>query len=184
MVMEENIKRYHPLGGKTLFILILKRSPIFFLLFLIFIIAFFGLGYVPNLYLDTAINVVMGILLLTLLVLALVMGIGWLEYYRYWIFIDDKDLKLARGLITTEQIGIPYRRIQDVKIKRTLLDQLLGMSEIIITVLDADPNESFKNDPNIILPALDQNIASEIQSIILKRAQVEEISVLGSQKIV
>jgi uncharacterized membrane protein YdbT with pleckstrin-like domain len=179
--MPENIKRYHPVGNRTLFMLIFKRSLVFFILIPVLFFVLFGLWYVPSEYVRYAADGVMIYFVGMLLLLAFLVGIGWLEYYRYWIFVDDKDLKIARGLIATEQIGIPYRRIQDIKIRRSLLDQVFGVSDIVIKILGVDNDADNQKEDEIILPSLEKQIAAEIQDIILKRAQVEQISVLGQK---
>lgn len=134
----ENIKKYHPLGQKTLFMMILRRSYIFLLLLPVLIVLLIALVYVPSNLITMVSNGIIVYLGALLLVFAIVLFLGWLEYIRYWIFVDDKDLKIARGLIATEQIGVPYRHIQDIKIKRSLLDQIIGVSDIVITVLGSE----------------------------------------------
>ena len=108
----------------------------------------------------------------------LTLFLGWLRYIRYGVFIDDKDFKVDRGLFSIEHIGIPYRRIQDVKIQRSLIDQFFGVSNIVITILGSDETPGSHKD-SIILPSIDKNIALHIQDIVLKKAQVEQIHVLS-----
>ncbi len=184
-MVQENIQRYHPLGNRTLFMLIFEKSGTFFAFLLLLIIGVVLLNFLPSQYVETAINLLLMMLALVLLLGLATFGIGWLQYYRYWIFVDDKDLKIARGLIATEQIGIPYRHIQDAKIERSLVDQLFGVSDIIITTLDVGESgespQAAKTQDTIILPALSKEIALQIQDIVLKKAQVEQINILGGQ---
>jgi len=178
----EHIKRYHPLGGLTLFVLIIRRSLAFLLLvpFLFIVIPF--INSVPREFRDTAINVVIGYVIFLVVMLGLSIFLGWLEYFRFWIFIDDRDLKIHRGLIATEQVGIPYRRIQDIRIKRSLFSQILGVSDIEISVLGAEDNPLTPEKEHIvILPALEKHIAIEIQNTVLQKAQVEQINLTGAK---
>ena len=110
--------------------------------------------------------------------------VAWLEYIHYGIFIDEKNLKIKKGLIAEEDTGVPYRRIKDVKIERSLLDQILGMSDIVVTILGSDESRIQKpveddEDDVIFLPAIEKETALHIQDMILKKAQVEQIDVLS-----
>jgi uncharacterized membrane protein YdbT with pleckstrin-like domain len=176
--MDEVIKKYHPLGQRTLMVLVFRRSALFFILVAMLLVLVFVLDYVPAQYLAFAIDGVLALSMGCLVTLFIAMFLGWLQYWRYWIFIDEKDVKLYRGLIMTEQIGIPYRRIQDIKIKRSLIDQIFGVADIIITVLGSEKNQNFEEESAMILPALSQQIAQEIQSVVLSRAQVEQVTML------
>ena len=180
--MEENIQKYHPLGSKTLIMLIFERSYILFILVPILVISLFALTYVPSAYIEIAIGVFFAYLAILMLVVLLVFFLGWLEYYRYWIFVSDKDIKVQRGLFATEEVGIPFRRIKDVKIERSIINQILGVSDIVITTLGFEAGDSHEED-EVVLPAVDKKIAIDIQSTILKKAQVEQINVVAGQKI-
>jgi uncharacterized membrane protein YdbT with pleckstrin-like domain len=183
MFMPETIKKYHPLGSYTLFMFIFKKSAILFLLVAILIASLVFLGYVPAEYVDMAANALIGYFVVVLVAFVVVFLVGWLQYVRYWIFVDDKDLKIARGLISTEQIGIPYKRIQDVKIERTIVDQIFGVADIVITVGgdDDSPEASTSSENTVILPSVSHSIALEIQDIVLKKAQVDQVHVVSAQ---
>jgi uncharacterized membrane protein YdbT with pleckstrin-like domain len=177
--MEETTKKYYPLGQRTLWVLIFRKSAMLFFLAVLFIIGVVVLAYTPALYLHAAVNIMLVYIIFLVVVAAGTFFIGWLQYFRYAVFIDDKDLKIARGLIATEQIGIPYRRIKDIKIERSIVDQIFGVSDIIISTLGEEANNASLGDESLIfLPSLDQAIALQIQDVVLKKAQVEQVSVL------
>ncbi len=174
--MEEIVKQYKPVGLKTLFMMVLRRSFVVLVMLLLFGVATFYINYLPPRYLDIALQISSVYLMMMIIIAAGVLFLGWLEYTRYGILLDEKDMKILRGLFSTEQIGIPYRRIQDIRITRTIIDQLIGVSNIIISIA---PEENKDADQDvIILPSLDKNIALDIQSIVLKRAQVEQVHVV------
>lgn len=171
------VKKYHPLGPKTLFMFILKRSAVLILLVPILLAGLFSLDYVPKEYFDIAVSALFGYLIFILMIFTVSFLLALLEYHRYWIFIDEKDLKIARGLIAIEQIGVPYRRISDVRIIRSLVDQIFGVSDILLTTLgDDNPDEK---ESTILLPSLSKEIAIQIQDIVLKKAQVEQVILAG-----
>lgn len=176
-MVHEVVKKYYPLGPRTLLIFILDRSFAAVIVAALLLVSLFGIGFVPLEFRNAAIG--LSLLLLALLIL-FVMGaffLGWLQYYRYSIFIDEKDFKMERGLISTEAIGVPFRRIQDIKIARSFIDQIFGVSDIVITILGSQGEDQPEQESEIILPAVAHEIALEIQDIVLKKAQVEQISV-------
>lgn len=171
---------YRNLGTQTLLMMLFKRSTplLLFLPGLVFL--FFLVNYVPIGYINVWSDVVIGYVLVFALVIVIVVAFGCLEYARYGISMGEKSLRVRRGLISVEELGLPYRRIKDVNIRRSLIDQIFGMSDVVITVLDMDDTNNTKNhESTMILPSLRERMALEIQDTILRRAQVEEINVLG-----
>ena len=182
MITDQNIKSYYPVGQKTLFMFIFNKSGILFLLAAVLLSGLFGLNYIPYNYLQMAIYVIAGFMALFLTVLALVFLTGWLQYIHYGVYLDQKMLKVKKGLLAEEMSGIPYKHIQDVKIVSGIFDQLLGVSNIIITVSGPDDPISIEKEHKMYLPSLERTIALEIQDSILKLAQVAQIDVLGGQR--
>src|SRR3989344_920601 len=146
--MQEHIKRYHPLGTKTLVMMVLKRSAVFLLFLPILFVGVFFLGYVPESLLNVTANAMLIYVAFLIIAALLALALGWLEYARYW----------------------------------SLVDQLFGVSNVVITMLGPGENEPSafgQEEDEIILPALDKKIALEIQDIVLKKAQVEQVHILG-----
>ena len=103
--------------------------------------SFFSLPYIPagySVYANLAIVVIVVILAV---VVFFVLLIGWLEYSRYKIFIDQESIKINKGIIKEEQIGIPFRRVKEAAIERSMSDQLLGISNLVLTVLGEERGE-------------------------------------------
>ncbi len=175
----EDVKNYYPLGQKTLVMCILKKSAIFFIFLAILFIGLFFLDNVSREYFDTAVKVIIAYVSFMLFSGLLVFFLGWLQYYRYGISIGQKHLQITRGLISIEQIGVPYKRIRDVKIKRNLIDQFLDTSDIVVALSDFEDENSSSDQSLIFLPSLDQKIATEIRDNILARSQVEQINIVN-----
>lgn len=174
--MEEIIKKYKPVGPKTLFMMILKRSFILLVMLLVFGVATSYIDYLPSQYFNAAVQISSVYVVVMIMMAVAVLFLGWLEYFRYGILLDVKDLKISRGLFSVEHIGIPYRRVQDIRIGRSLIDQFLGISNVIVSIT-SEESEGTSQDI-IILPSLDKHIATNIQDVVLKRAQVEQIHVV------
>jgi membrane protein YdbS with pleckstrin-like domain len=105
-------------------------------------------------------------------------GAAWLAYTHYGMAVGEADFKFKHGIVSEEEIGIPYRRIKEVKIRRNAMDMMLGVSTLIITIAEEeeDPRES-----SIQIDALDKKLAAQFEEDILKRAEVERIQV-GANK--
>ena len=185
--METTIQRYYPLGTRTLTTLIIKRCLFVIILLIILFIGLFALQYVSKENIEVALYAFLGYLMILLILTVLGVFIGWLEYSRYEIVLSDKSLKMQRGLISVEQVGIPYRYIQDIKIERSLLDQIIGVSELMVTTAGSEQQEihpgegSAGNMQRIILPAIERNIARQIQEIVLDRAQIQQIDISNNK---
>jgi|SRR3989344_3007940 len=185
-MIDNTIQRFYPMGNKTLVMITLRKSFFVFVLLVILIAGLFFLAYVPSESIGFALYVFLGYLMIVVLTAMISFFLGWLEYSRYEITLGDRNLKMQRGIISVEQVGIPYRYIQDIKIERNLLSQIMGVSDLRITLSGSDQEEihpgevSDMNLHRIVLPALEDRIANQIQEIILNRSQVQQIDVRGN----
>jgi len=179
--MENINKQYDKLGGKTLALFILKRSGFLFVI-LIAIALIFGLqGLIPTDYSDIVQLVLLGLAIAFVVFGLIVFGLGMLEYKHYKIIISDETIKIYRGVFSEEEIGLPFRRIKQVNIERSLTDEIFGISNINLTVLGGEDGDPMTKSDKIIISVIDKNIAEEIQNIILKESEVEEINVAPSK---
>ena len=174
----ENINRqYEKLGGKTLALFILKRAAILLIILLLILAVSIFQGFIPEEYLLLTRLIVIGLAAVFLFFGLLVVSLGMLEYKHYKIIISDETIKIYRGLFSEEEIGLPFRRLKQVDIERSLMDQILGVSNLNLTILGEDDGNPLTHENRLLIPNLDKNIAQEIQNIILKEAEVEEINV-------
>ena len=171
--MEPN---YQYLGKKTLFLLILKRSSLFFL-FLVVSIAFFMIAQ----KLEGNLSMIFGkisfyLFLAALAFLIIAIFSACLVYINYRFLLDENAFKVRRGILHKDEVAIPYRQIQNVNIKRSFFDQIIGLSKLVIlTAGREDKDEKIWSESEGILPSLDKNIAREIQEVVLKRANIEQV---------
>src|SRR3989338_7081847 len=140
---------YQRFGGKTLFIFVLEKLGFFLFLFVVFIAIVGSSIYVPQISELLSYVVPIGVLALAVsCVVTLVMA--WLDYIHYVIFIGDKNIEIQRGILTIEEMGVPFRKIRNVKSSRNIFDQLLGISHITVTISGEDGDK----EVDIVLPAL------------------------------
>lgn len=104
--------------------------------------------------------------------------ISWLQYSRFKFKLDTDSFKITRGVLTVQDIAIPYRRIEAVDIKEPLWFQFLGVSRVTIeTTIDTAPHADNKPDSDDeILPAIDRALALKIQEELTKRANTQKMS--------
>jgi len=168
--MEQLVKIYSPLGNKTFALLVAKRAmPIIFLLIILILIFAFK-NAVPSQFIGIVHSIILtGILVITIF-LCLIILAGKLEYSHYAITIDEDSFKVRRGLVSEEEIAVPYRRIKEVVVKRGATEQIWGVSTIMITILGEEEGLAFSKETVITLPFIEKTIASEIQNLISERA--------------
>ena len=171
--MEPN---YQYLGKKTFVLLVLKRSALFFLFLVASIILFVAGGKFDGDISVIIIKVAFYAFLASLIFLVIAIFSAWLVYINYRFLLDENAFKVRRGVLNKDEVAIPYRQIQNVNIERSFLDQIIGLSKVIIlTAGREDKDEKIWSESEGILPSLDKNIAREIQEVLLKRANIEQV---------
>jgi uncharacterized membrane protein YdbT with pleckstrin-like domain len=176
---------YQKLGGKTLMIFVLQRIQASLVLLVVSIILFAVKGQsflaqvpIPNFgyYIYLA---ALACFILFVIFFLLSFLIAWLIYINYKFSLGENSLKIKRGILTKEEVAIPYRQIQDVDIARDLSFQMLGLSRIVILTAghEDDPKSvtSESGESEGFLPALDKDLAEWLQTQLLQRANVQKI---------
>jgi uncharacterized membrane protein YdbT with pleckstrin-like domain len=184
--MENAIKEYQQFGRKTLFIFTLKRSPaIFYILFFLAILLAVP-RFIPDPYseiLAVYLPVIIPIGLIAAVgVFLIILSSAWLEYTHYGIIIGENNFKVKKGVLNVVEIGTPYRYVKEVRIQRTLSDQFIGVSSVIVEVLGEDEGQKFSEESEIVLPCIDKDIAVQIQDSILKKSEIEKFNMVRGVK--
>ncbi len=174
---------YQKLGIKTFWVFFVVRRSIVFLVLLFLTVLFVVARYYVDFYgvaqFIDIINLAVTVgFLLTLISFFLVFFIAYLEYVRFKILISPNAFKITKGVLTKEEISLPYRRIQSVDIKQPILYQIFGVSRLTIeTVVDDDEISDSKNDDSDeVLPAVDSDLALEIQHELTTRANIQKFA--------
>jgi membrane protein YdbS with pleckstrin-like domain len=118
--------------------------------FAIYIITFLPLGLLLA-TVDITIGVT-ALLLPAVVAMAAVPLWAQMAYDNYWYALLREDLVVARGILFKTRTYVPYGRIQNVNVTRTVIDRLLGLSRLTVDtagasfaegvipgVLDAEP---------------------------------------------
>src|SRR3989344_1004963 len=162
------------LGNKTLGFLIVKRSG--FMLAMIFaaILILLFTEIVPAEYRAYAELTDFFAVIAALLAIGGTAGVAFLEYHNYSITILEKNIRITKGILNRYETGIPYRRVKQVDIIRTIVCRFFGISNIIITTVGEEDSTHHSNE-KISLPYLEKHLAEKIQHEILQHAQVEQM---------
>ncbi len=172
--MEQPLARYQKFGAKTLAVFMSRYAHVAIMTFIIGGLIIFGLTFVPEEF-QNIVSIINYIVIgLGIFVIFVSLLMGWLTYSHYRIEIYNDFLKIVRGVIVVEEIGIPYKRIVEIKVKRTFAEQMIGLANIEITVFREDDKSTPQNEALMVLPALTNEIASEIQHHILGRTNLNE----------
>lgn len=174
---------YQKLGIKTYWTFFILRRSVIFLATLFLTVIFFVARYFIDLYgltqfIDFVNLAIMAGFILSFVSIVLVFLIAYLEYARFQILISSNAFRITKGVLTKEEISLPYRRIQSVDIKQPLLYQIFGVSRLTIeTVIDDDEISDSKNDDSDeVLPAVDSELALEIQRELTTRANIQKFA--------
>ncbi len=162
------------LGTLTFVLLAFRRLTVFIVFTLLLIAVLIGQNYLPadtSAVVATAIFPLVG---LDLLILAGALFMAYLEYSHYGIVKGPEEVKITRGVWSIEEIGVPYRRIKEVKVERSVTDQMVGSGTLIITTLSGDEAGDVES---ITLPYLAKAVAEDFSNGLLNSAEVEKVDV-------
>jgi len=171
---------YQKLGRRTLWLMLSEQMTpsiiIFIAAVLILVVQRYG-GFANTFLTRWSLGIVLGVWGLFILVFVITFLIAYLTYTNYLFMLDDDALKIRRGILSKEEIAIPYRQIQDVDIDQSLSDRIWGVARLaILTAGHEEPKEGEEDDSEGILPAVDRALAESLQKELLKRADVEKVT--------
>ena len=181
--MQNTSLNYKTLGLKTFFMIVIKKLLVLFVIIIALVILSTLIKFLPSVISKTISPDFVGIfdlvnsfiIIIAIITFIFVTVTTWLEYIHYSITLDSHDISITRGVFNIEKIGIPYRRIQQIRINRSLFDQILGITSVVITVLGMSEEGPGSNRSIIVLPYIDTKIATNIQNFVLSKAEVEEV---------
>ncbi|HUZ92840.1 MAG TPA: PH domain-containing protein [Candidatus Paceibacterota bacterium] len=162
----ENAKQYR-LGYRAFFIFLLKRmrGPVIVLLIALGI--WYAKRWIPAGYASWGDYVLYGMLILSGAIL-LVLFIRTLIEYRFYRYSFTEDaFVMISGYVTHNETATLYHQIQNVNIKRTISDRLVGVSELVIVMAGMSGSESHR----VFLPALEKTRAKMVQQELITRAR-------------
>ena len=177
---------YRRLGKKTFWFFVINQIRAAILFLVIGVVLFFAnsqsfIAQIPISGLSRYISLAgwssIGIAIIALFITFLA---SWLVYRNYLFMLDDDSLKIKSGVITKDEIAIPYRQIQDVDIERSIFYQMIGVSRLVILTAGHDDAKQEDEDEGVF-PALDKNIAEWLRNELLKRTNIQRVTEIKPQ---
>ncbi len=173
---------YRTLGKKTFVLFLLERTQAAAVFFIITI----GLAILENVgvfqnvvgqnlnqYANLATIISLAMFVLSFL---FAFSAAWLKYATYKFILDENSLKIRRGILSKEEIAIPYNRIENVDIERSFYYQTMGVSRIVILTAGHEDEKDAPDEAEGVLPALDENMATSLRDELLRRASIQKVS--------
>lgn len=172
----------HRLGKRAFMIFLSGRLKLVLFLFLVVVLVWYEQGQLPVDYADLILK---SCILLFVFVLVLRVVRTTFEYLGHSYKFDDEFFQVTEGYITRNEIAMAYHQIQNVNIKRSIMDRSMGVSQLVVVMSGTNT----KGEVDVILPALDRHIARMIQKEIMRRSRRQffkhtEESVPGAKPIV
>ncbi len=171
---------YQKLGHKTFLLFISQQIAPSIIIFIgaVFLAIAQGSGiFAKTPFAPWSIFIVFGVWALFVLTFVLTFFITYLTYVNYVFMLSDDALKIRRGILSKEEISIPYRQIQDVDIEQGISDRIWGVARLaILTAGHEEAKEGEEDTSEGIFPAIDRELAESLQTELLKRADVEKVT--------
>ncbi|PSO46001.1 MAG: hypothetical protein BRC25_00155 [Parcubacteria group bacterium SW_6_46_9] len=106
-----------------------------------------------------------GLLLITV---SIGYSVVWVKLFGYEI--ADNEVKIERGVIAKSYDSIPFSRIQNVGIERSLLQRVLGISTVDIQTAGASRVGRAEGS----IPGIDKEIAETVREKTMQKARLEK----------
>lgn len=95
----------------------------------------------------------------------IILGIlySYFYYRRFWFYIDyaNEEFVLSKGVFSTDSVKIPFDKIQQVDLKRTILQRIIGVYSVAVDTAGSKGDE-------IHIRALTKDSATALSSILTK----------------
>ncbi len=172
------------LGIRALVLYIVKGLlPGVILLFLTFIVlslkdtlinSFINSGYAaPDVINKIVLFVIGGMYVLSTLILIFGLLINLIHYFTCIFGMDDYGFKMHRGLISRDEVTIPYHQIEDVDVDQSVIGRLLGVGKLIILTAGNENKDKHGEENEIVFSIIDISIAKSLQKILVERSSVQ-----------
>jgi len=110
------------------------------------------------------------LLLLFLLLAGLILGyaIAWVNLFAYTL--EENEIKIEHGVINKSFDSIPYSRIQNVGLERSLLERMVGLTTVDIQTAGSSVHGSAEGE----IPGVTKKSAEKLREEIMERVRDSE----------
>lgn len=102
-----------------------------------------------------------------------------ISYFKFYFYVDEKELVIESGVLKKTNLNIPFDRIQSVNLKQNILHQVLNVVELEVDTAGTAKSE-FKFD------ALSKEKADALRSILIQKRDAivsDEPKVIGEHHV-
>lgn len=149
---------YQPIASSYFYIMLLN-SLIFVLLF--------GAGFAALWYFDVwttlQTSIIIGVLVL-LVVVRLVL-LKWSFKFRGYA-VRQHDVMYRKGVLSVEEILVPYNRVQHVKLRKGIFSKMFGLSDLLLFTAAG-------NNFNMVIVGLPTPVAEQIKTYVMTQLSEE-----------
>jgi len=92
----------------------------------------------------------------------------WVHFFRYQL--DDEELIIEKGVIAKSQDSIPYDRVQNIGIERSLLARILGISVVYVQTAGSHIDTARSEGT---LPGILKSNAKQLREEIIDRSSAQ-----------
>ncbi len=92
--------------------------------------------------------------------------ISFLQYRRFFFYVENDHFIIEKGLFSREKITVPFDRIQTVNIRQNIIQQILGVVAINIDTAGSAAKE-------LEISALPKTYARELQAYLVRQKQLK-----------
>jgi len=163
----------HSLGRRAFLVFLSRRIPFVIFAFAIPAAIWYGERWLPQSYFIWEDYAAKLLLLLAAAYFLFVLLQTYLAYRFYTYTFTDEAFIMTSGYITRSEVAALYHQIQNVNVRRTPLDRLIGVSQITIIMNGTDRDAPHNK---IVLPSVGRKKARLVQKELLVRARRHVVS--------
>jgi uncharacterized membrane protein YdbT with pleckstrin-like domain len=160
--------RKHSLGHRAFFVFLFRRIKLPIFLFALSDVVWYGERWLPSNFLIYGDYATKMMLLLSSAYLVMVLLWTFLEYHYYTYTFTDEAFIMTSGYVMRNEMAALYHQIQNVNIRRSPLDRIIGVSQIVIFMVGSEKGAAHSQ---IVLPAVGKRKAKLVQKELLARAR-------------
>ena len=98
-----------------------------------------------------------------------------LEYRNLSFTLEELNLKIKRGILSTTETSTPYRQIQGVEIERSVNYKMMGLSRLVLNTTKETEGSTNHETDRIILEPIDAILAEEVREVLERKIGVQII---------
>jgi membrane protein YdbS with pleckstrin-like domain len=99
----------------------------------------------------------------------------WLEYITFTYKLSVNGLEIGQGILHREESSLPFRQIQNIEVKRSLLFRFIGLSRLLIFTAGNDDPNTPPIEGEVTIPILEKHVAAELRHMLLERAHTQRV---------